>query len=182
MSADRLAGARLVRCGESALARELASLDEAREAIVPGTAWWGYLARPDSIRFLHRSGEEWRRLLGDPDLVEARVFHRGADLHWLDGRGVVLEDVPPAASDREVAGAQTIGGDGWWVRERRSRLWGKHLEGTEVWYEEVIPDPLRYEGIDAGPPQLYVFLCYREYVRGGAVRFVRFLGLEGGKR
>lgn len=166
---------------DRALVRPVASLEEVRAALDPELTWWGYVARPDGIRFLHRSGDEWQNALAEPGLVEARIFHPGADLRWLHDRGVVLEETSEEDLDADLQpDVLRLGGDGWWARDRRSRLWGEYLEDTETWYEESIPDPVRYEGIAPGHHHRYVFLHYREYVRHGAVRFVRFLRLQGG--
>jgi hypothetical protein len=149
----------------------------------PERTWWGFVSRPDAIRFLHRFGQEWRAILGEPGLAEARVFHPGADLHWRDGRGVVIEEGSREQLDAEPPpGTIALGGAGWLARERRSRLWGEYLDGSDFWYEEAIPDPLRYEGVSPGQHHRYVFVRYREYVQRGSVRFVRFLRLEGGRR
>ena len=164
-------------------ARPLRDLGAAREALALEGKWWGYEARPAAIRWLYRPREEWLQILGEETLVEARIFRAEVDIHWLDGRGVVIEEVSEEGREAELPpGAVYLGGDDWMVRQRRSRLWGEDLEGSDVWYEEMIPDPLRYEGIAAGPDQRYIFLRYREYVHEGAVRFVRFLKLEGGSR
>lgn len=73
----------------------------------------GYLATPAGIRFLYRPGAEWRELLAGPALVEARVFHLGADLHWLDGRGVLLQEVTQAQLAAEPPpDAISVGGHG----------------------------------------------------------------------
>lgn len=163
--------------------RPIATLEEAGRVLETPGDCWGYLARPDTIRFLHQPGEAWRQDLADPSLVEARIFRPEADLHWLEDRGVLLEAISQDGTETAVApGSIRIGGRGWAARDRRSRLWGEHLEGTETWYEEAIPDPLSYPEIPPGPEARYVFLRYREYVRAGVVRFVRFLSLEGGAR
>lgn len=176
--------ARLVEPARDPIAvRPIATLEEAGRALETPGDWWGYLARPDTIRFLRQPGEAWRQDLADPALVEARIFRPEADLHWLEDRGVLLEAVFQDGTEAaDPAGTTRIGGPGWAARDRRSRLWGEHLEGTETWYEEAIPDPLCYPGISPGLETRYVFLRYREYVRAGTVRFVRFLSLEGGAR
>lgn len=153
----------------------LASLSELHAALEGCKVAWGCLITPTEARLLHRPAAEWEELLATPHLLEARLFAADRDLHWLDGRGVALRVLGQTGDAPEV----TLGGDGWWWRDRRVRLWGEHLEGHDVWYEERIPDPQVYEGLPAGPENRFPFLVMREYVRRGRVEYVRFLEVKG---
>jgi hypothetical protein len=137
---------------------------------------WGYALTPATARLARLSGDQWRSVLREPFLLEARIFSSELDLHWLDGRGVCLRirGVGEAGRDDDIAGQC------WWWRDRRCRLWGENLEGHDAWYEERIPDPQRYAGLAPGAQSLYPFLRMREYLRAGSVRYVRFLEVEGG--
>lgn len=158
--------------------RSVRSLEEALAELTPDRRYFGFLTTPSQARWLFRAGGEWKDLLAaEPRLEEVRLFNHEADLHWLAGFGVLLRE--GAAS---VEGETRIESPGWLERCRRSRLWGEWLEDTETWYEERIPDPQAYEGIEPGAAHNFVFLLYREYVEAGQIRHVRYLGLEGEKR
>lgn len=158
---------------ERLLARALASRDELAAAVEAAASGWGFSTTVTEARLFHGPAARWLELARSPDLLELRVFSPGRDVHWLGSRGVELVVAGPA----EPGGAPMIGGPGWLVRDRRSRLWGEWLR-DDLWYEERIPDPLRYEGL-AG--SRYAFLRYLEYVRGGRVCHVRCLAVEGGE-
>ena len=143
--------------------------EPALAGLAPDAPLWGYLLTPSEARLCRLPAREWERQLASPRVQEARVFGAGRDLHWLDGRGVLLQ----------VDSSGPIGGEGWLERERCSRLWGEWLEDTGTWYEERIPDPLRYEGLEARKEHRNAFLRYREYVREGSVQYVRYLAVEG---
>lgn len=163
---------------EPLAARPLARLEDALEAIAPREDYWGFLATPAEARLERRPGAEWRELLARPRRLEARIFADRLDLRWLDDRGLAL--VPAAEADAD--GLEVVGGEGWQERERRSRLWGEWLEGSELWVEERIPRPIAYRGLAPGPASRDPFLRYVEYVRGGVVRQVRYLTVEGDSR
>jgi hypothetical protein len=162
---DRLTGP-----SEPVLARPLASHEDLLSRL-PQEPSWGFYTIATEARLLHAPAARWQEIAARSDLQELRVFNPDRDLHWRAGRGVEL-----TASSEPGGPEPTIGGAGWLQRDRRSRLWGEHLQGDR-WYEERIPDPLRYEGLT---PARYAFLVYREYVQAGAVRYVRYLGVEGG--
>lgn len=159
----------------------LTSLAAAQAVLQDGEPYWGFFSTPAEIRLEQASGAAWREHLAHPRLLEVRVFSGDLDLHWREGRGVLLEEeAAPAAA--LAGGAICIGGPGWMGREQRSRLWGEHLEGTDTFYEGRIPDPWRYPGLTPGPAQRYAFLRYREYLKEGVVRHVRYLEIVGGER
>lgn len=172
---------RLRPCRERVTVHPVATVEEAGAALAPAADCWGYLATPAAIRLLHRPGPEWATLLAEPRLAEARIWNPRLDLRWRDGRGVLLRVADPEAAGDGSPG-ETLGGDGWWLRDRRSRLWGEWLEATGLWYEERIPDPIAYPGLEPGPENRNPFLRYREYVHGGVVAHLRFVKLEGGPR
>ncbi|HET9212194.1 MAG TPA: hypothetical protein VFR03_17455 [Thermoanaerobaculia bacterium] len=157
---------------EPVTAQPLASLEELMARLPPEPSW-GFYTTPAEARLLRAPNTRWREIASLPELQELRVFSTERDLHWQAGRGVELSVV----SGADDGAALAVGGAKWLQRERRSRLWGEHLAG-DLWYEERIPDPLRYEGL---APARYAFLRYREYVRDGAVVYVRYLGVEGGE-
>lgn len=168
---------------EAVVVRPVADWRETLRHLDSASDLWGFAATAARAELGRYPAERWRELLAQPRLVEARLFDGTWDLHWLDGRGVLLEVAEPGDGSRgqtEQPGDFRIAGDGWLQRDRRSRLWGEWLEGTDTWYEERIPDPLRYEGIAPGLDHRYVFLRYREYVRDGRVEYVRYLEVEGG--
>ncbi len=117
----------------------------------------------------------WLEELSKPRVREVRVFNARLDARWLEDRGVSLATEP----EGEPADA-VVGGAEWLQRDRRSRLWGAWLKGTDSWYEERIPDPLRYQGLTPGAEHRFAFLCYREYIRCGVVEHIRFIEVEGG--
>ncbi len=177
---SRRNGAGLAPSDEEVRVRAFDSFTAWCEAIPPGEPW-GFYTTPTKARLLRRRGLEWSELLAWPRLVEARLFAAGCDARWLEDRGIVLELVPPGEA-RDGEGEEGIGGAGWLQRDRRSRLWGSWLEGSEAWYEERIPDPLFYRGLPPGPENRFPFLRYREYVRRGVVEMVRYLAVEGGSQ
>jgi hypothetical protein len=162
---------RLIAPAEPLTVRLLATLEELASRL-PLEESWGFYTTPGEARLLRAPLGRWQEIASLPRLQELRVFGPERDLHWLAGRGVELS----TGSDPGVSESQRIGGAGWLQRERRSRLWGEHL-AEDRWYEERIPDPLRYEGL---APSRFAFLLYREYVRDGVVGYVRYLGVEGG--
>ena len=150
------------------------SIEALVERLESEKTYWGFWIIPTRVRLERRSAADWRDVLREPHLQEARIFSRSLDLHWLDGRGLV---VAPGAGD-----GTSVGGDGWLERSRKSRLWGEWLEGTRAWYEERIPDPHEYVGLEPGPQNRFAFLRYREYLRDGQVRTIRYEGVEGGSK
>lgn len=169
---------RLEEAGDRLLVRPAAALSELTAELAPEGLYWGFVTTAQEALVLQRRGKQWAELLGSQAwLEETRVFNEASDLHWLGDRGVVLREAPEGAE-----GGDVIGGPGWLERRRRSRLWGEELGDTGTWYEERIPDPQVYEGIKPGAGNDLVFLRYVEYIRGGEVRYVRYLGLEGEAR
>jgi hypothetical protein len=160
-----------VRATEGLAARILAAPAEVAAGLDPAKEYWGFYTTPTAARLLRASQVGWSELARAPHLQELRVFGADRDLHWRGDRGVVLTTTLAAEATDGVAG-----GSGWWQRDRRSRLWGELLEGTETWYEERIPDPQRYEGL---PASRYAFLVYREYVEDGVIRYVRYIDVQG---
>lgn len=176
---------RLVELAETIVVRPVASLVGALGAFDAAASVWGFVATAARVDLGRYPLDRWRELLGHPRLVEARLFDDQRDLHWLEGRGVLLSvDHPadPGGAQEQSPADLRIEGKQWLQRDRRSRLWGEHLGGTESWYEERIPDPLRYPGIEPVDGHRYVFLRYREYVRGGRVEIVRYLEVVGGSK
>jgi hypothetical protein len=167
----------LTPASEGLALRPLASLGEVVASLPSQTPCWGFYTTPTIARLLRAPRSRWEEIAGPPHLQELRIFGPERDLHWLGDRGVELA-VVPAPSDPSP---DRIGGPGWLQRDRRSRLWGEPLGDTGTWYEERIPDPLRYEGLEPGSHR-FAFLVYREYVQAGAVRYVRYLEVEGGTR
>ena len=168
--------ARLTDASEGLAPRPLKSPEEVVARLGEATSYWGWYATPAEARLLSGLPAFWREVALRPYLQELRVFGPDRDAQWWEGRGVELAVVPkPTAPSPDL-----IGGPGWLQRDRRSRLWGEWLEGTDAWYEERIPDPLRYQGLEPGAQNRYAFLRYREYIQGGVVRYVRYLGVEGG--
>lgn len=166
---------------------------------------WGFFTTPAEAALERHDPAGWRRRLGPLALVEVRLFDERVDLHWLEDRGVLLGLASDGARDLgsgqggsgdgpgesgggagqgerqggsggDGASGEPVGGPGWLQRDRASRLWGERLADTGTWYEERIPRPQRYGGL--GPSRRYPFLAYREYVEGGAVRYLRYLRLE----
>ena len=155
----------------------LESLDQALAALPEEGSAWGFRTLPDEAMLERRSFAEWRKELGKAKLLEARIFSKTLDLHWLGDRGLLLAD--PSAIDSEA----TVGGEGWLERDRDSRLWGEWLEGSKAWYEARIPDPLCYKGLDPGPENCVPSLRYREWIRcGSSERIVQYIGVEGKPR
>jgi hypothetical protein len=181
---DSTALPRLLPRAEVVAVHPVADWREVLDRLDPAATLWGMAATAARAELGRYPVERWRQILERPRLIEARLFDETRDLHWLEGRGVVLEVAGSGAAgdgpDRSPP-AERIGGDAWLQRDRCSRLWGEWLEDTDTWYEERIPDPLRYPGIEPGAGHRYVFLRYREYIREGRVEYVRYLGLEGGK-
>ena len=168
----------LVQSRDHVRVRPLSALTELTAGLEPEKRYWGFVLTASEARWHRRSGREWAELLEDePWLEEARVFDEALDLHWLGDRGVSLRRVGEGEQGKDV-----LGGTGWLQRDRRSRLWGEELGDTGTWYEERIPNPLVYEGVEPGAGKDLVFLKYVEYVQGGEVRHVRYLGLEGEER
>lgn len=163
-----------VRPSEDRLAlRPLPTLEAGLTVLEEERMYWGFFTTPGEAEMSHWSGATWRRELAKHHVVEARIFGCGVDVHWLEDRGVLL------AQDAEQKEPQVIGGVGWSERDRRSRLWGEWLEGTDTWYEERIPRPLRYPGLEASARHRFPFLEYREYIRNGVVESVRYLHVKG---
>ncbi|MGH9361588.1 MAG: hypothetical protein ACRD2T_06695 [Thermoanaerobaculia bacterium] len=154
-------------------ARPVASLAEAARLLPEDGDLWGFFTAPAEAHLGRLSAAEWRAVLADPRLTEARIVDEVWVLHWLGGRGVYLK------AGGEDAAEDLVAGEGWLQRERRSRLWGEWLAEAGGWYEERIPDPLRYTGLPQGPESRFAFLVYREYIFRGAVCHVRYLRLEG---
>lgn len=176
---------RLVDLSETVSVRPVANWREVLDRRDPEATMWGMAATAARAELGLHPVERWREILERPRLIEARLFDETLDLHWLEGRGVVLEVAGSNAAEDghdQPPPAERIEGEAWLQRDRRSRLWGEWLEDTETWYEERIPDPLRYPGIEPGAHHRYVFLRYREYLREGRVEYVRYLGVEGGER
>lgn len=176
---------RLADLAETVAVRPIADWREALRAIDAGTTCWGIVATAARMTLGRHAIERWKELLDSPRLIEARVFDDEWDLHWLEDRGVILEVAGPGAASEPASGRPEellIAGDGWYQRNRRSRLWGEWLEGTDSWYEERIPDPQRYEGLEPGEGHRYAFLLYREYIREGRVEYVRYRSVEGGTK
>lgn len=163
---------RLVPVAGPFAVRPLARVEEVVAELTPDSRSWGFYTTPAEARLLRAPVERWAEVAGLPHLQELRLFGPEGDFHWREGSGVAITPAPGGAP----------GSPGWWQRDRRSRLWGERLEGTESWYEERIPDPLFYEGLLPGAEERYAFLLYREYVYAGAVRYVRYLGVEGGAK
>jgi hypothetical protein len=156
------------------VARRLASVAAARSSLLPEEGdLWGFFTTPSEAHLGRRAAADWKSVLSDPRLVEARIFGEVMDLHWRGGQGILL-----AAGGANAAGDR-VGGDSWLQRERRSRLWGEWLGEAGAWYEERIPAPLRYEGLSQGPESRFAFVVYREYVSSGTVCYVRYLRVEG---
>jgi hypothetical protein len=159
------------------LARPLDHL-AAVEEVLPATGdLWGFFTTAAEARLGRHTAAQWRSFLRRPGLVEARIFDEERDVHWLAGRGLFLVAAGPDADPAEV-----VGGEGWLQRDRRSRLWGEWLAEAGGWYEERIPHPQCYSGLAPGPENNFAFLVYREYVCQGAVRYVRYLRVEGEPR
>jgi hypothetical protein len=157
--------------------RPLASPADLVAGLDPAGTCWGWYTTPTEARLLRAEADHWAEVAAQPNLQQLRVFALDRDLAWLVDRGVALSVVPPPGGE---SAPELIGGPGWLQRDRRSRLWGEHLEGTDTWYEERIPDPLLYEGLAPGAENRYAFLRYREYVRSGVVLYVRYIAVEGG--
>ena len=174
---------RLADLAETVVVRPVADRRAALRGIDPASACWGFAATAARVVLGRYPVERWAELLESPRLVEARLFDDRRDFHWLEGRGVVLE-VAAAGTAAEPAGRQPrdflIAGEEWLQRDRRSRLWGEWLEDSDSWYEERIPDPQRYEGLEPSAGNRFAFLLYREYIRAGRLEYVRYLGVEGG--
>lgn len=174
---------RLVDLAETVVVRPVADWREALSAFDRGADCWGFVATAARVVLGRHPVERWTELLESARLAEARLFDDRRDFHWLEDRGVVLEIAGEGDGAATVARQPQnflIAGDGWFQRDRRSRLWGEWLEGTDSWYEERIPDPQRYEGLEPGAGHRYAFLCYREYIRYGRVEYVRYRSVEGG--
>jgi hypothetical protein len=174
---------RLEYLTEAVIVRPVADRRQALGGFEPGSACWGFVATAARAVLGRYPLERWTELLESPRLIEARLFDDRRDFHWLENRGVVLEapGTNVAAEPTEPAERTfRIEGEHWLQRDRLSRLWGTWLEGTDSWYEERIPDPQRYGGLDPGKESLYGFLRYREYIRDGRVEYVRYRSVEGG--
>ncbi len=143
---------KLIQPSEEITIHPLANLEDFL-AKLPSEETWGFYTTATEACLLRAPRARWEEIARRPTLQELRVFNDERDLHWLGDRGVELAVIPTAPE----GSAQHIGGPGWVQRDRRSRLWGEALEGTATWYEERIPDPLRYEGLDPGSPR-YAFL------------------------
>ncbi len=168
----------LTPASEGLAIRPLAGLAEIAEIVTSlplETPCWGFYTTPTTARLLRAPRNRWEEIAALPHLQELRVFGPERDLHWLGDRGVELAVVPAPSS----SSPDRIGGPGWLQRDRRSRLWGELLGDTGTWYEERIPDPLRYEGLGS---HRFAFLVYREYVQAGVVRYVRYVEVQGGAR
>jgi hypothetical protein len=152
--------------------RPLATAEEVAAGLDPAGDFWGFYTTPAEARLLRAPADRWREVAEQPWLQELRVFGPDRDLRWQGDRGVALT----------LSEAGLVGGSGWLQRDRRSRLWGEWLEGTDTWYEERIPEPLRYSGLAPGTAHRYAFLGYREYVQDGVVRYVRYVEVVGGDR
>lgn len=170
----------LAECTERVEAVPVADLLAYLVTLDPTAERWGFAATAVRARLGRLSLREWSEILAAPRLLEARLWDTTEDLHWLEGRGVLLRVIPTSAS---VTGGASLAvdGSGWLVRRRRSRLWGEWLEEAGGWYEERIPDVLHYDGIAPGAESRNVFLVAREYVRLGVVEHVRYLSVEGAK-
>lgn len=165
-------------------ARSIANIEEGFAALTAGEesdrVLWGYLLTASRARLLSASLSLWREAVtASPFLQELRVFDGAVDFHWLGERGVV-QSVDGETNDGEGTGDPVVAPEGWLQRDRRSRLWGEWLRGTELWYEAGIPDPIAYEGLSPGPEQRFVFLRYREYICHGRAKYIRYLDIEGG--
>lgn len=156
--------------------RTLASPAEVVSGLVPSGLVWGFYTTPSEARLLRAAPERWAELAAQRHLQELRVFGPERDFHWLEGGGVAITSAPAGAPPG------LAGSSGWWQRDRRSRLWGETLGDTGTWYEERIPDPQVYEGLVPAAGERYAFLLYREYVHAGAVRYVRYLDVQGGAK
>lgn len=163
----------LRRSTEPLVARKIPDLSTGVARLAPARPYWGFWTTPATAQLQRRLGREWQAQIDQEPPVELRVFGQDLDLHWLAGRGVCL-------SAAETSPAE-VGGPGWLERDRRSRLWGEWLEPTDAWYEERIPDPLRYGGLDPNAGNRFAFLRYREYIHRGVLQYVRYLGVEGGE-
>jgi hypothetical protein len=156
--------------------RPVSSLTEALETLSEERSYWGMVLTPARARLAWKAGGTWKEVLREERALQARVFDERMDLHWREGRGVLLRILDETEGPVEE-GEKTIGGDGWYRRERCMRLWGERLKGAGTWYEERIPAPQRYEGLDPG--HRYALLRSVEYVTQGSVRHVRFLEVVG---
>jgi hypothetical protein len=168
---------RLRPASDQVAVRPLASLADLVAELDPAGTYWGWYTTPTEARLLRTAAGHWDEVAARLHLQELRVFAPDRDLVWQVDRGVALSVVPRPGGE---PAPDLIGGLGWLQRDRRSRLWGEHLEGTDTWYEERIPDPLQYEGFAPGTANRYAFLRYREYVRSGVVLYVRYIAVEGG--
>ena len=157
--------------------RPVGTLAEALALLPEADDRWGFWTTPAEAHLGRQNAEQWRSVLAMPRLTEARIFGEDMDLHWRGDRGVCLR-----LRTAEAASEELVSGPGWLQRQRRARLWGEWLAEAGGWYEERIPDALRFAGLAWGPENVLAFLVYREYVFRGAVQYVRYLGVEGGSR